>query len=85
MDFGKNADYMALGYVVTVILLLGMTAWIYLRYRALRREQEMIEQIAQEEQIERASAVASKASGALDPGATPIVRDMSAPSLREET
>ncbi|MBN1562678.1 MAG: hypothetical protein JXA10_02490 [Anaerolineae bacterium] len=48
-DFGDNADYMAMGYAVTGLFLGGMVLWMYLRYRVLGREQDLIDQIEAEE------------------------------------
>jgi heme exporter protein CcmD len=56
MDFGKYADYMALGYAAMALLLGGMVLWLYLRYRALIREEQAIEQMEAEERAERAAA-----------------------------
>jgi hypothetical protein len=48
-DFGDNANYMAMGYAVTAILLGGMILWMYVRYRGLEHEQELIDQLEAEE------------------------------------
>jgi hypothetical protein len=85
MDFGKYANYMAMGYAALGIILFVMIAWIAWRYRVLLREQDLVEQMAEEEQLERASAVAARARNTLDSDATPIMRDMTAPTLTEET
>jgi heme exporter protein CcmD len=53
-DFGKHADYMALGYAVAGIFLAGMVLWMALRYRALNREQDLIDQLEAEEHDEQA-------------------------------
>jgi hypothetical protein len=58
-DFGKHSDYMAMGYAAMGILLGGMVLWLYLRYRLLNREQQMIDQLeaeARDEREERALA-----------------------------
>ena len=56
MDFGKYADYMALGYAAMAVLLGGMVLWLYLRYRGLLREEQAIAQMEAEERAERAAA-----------------------------
>jgi hypothetical protein len=55
-DFGKHADYMALGYAMMALLLGGMVLWTYLRYRVLARESAELDRIEAEEQQERAAA-----------------------------
>ncbi len=50
MDFGKYADYMALGYAAMALLLSGMIGMIYWRYRRLYQEQAQIDQLEAEEQ-----------------------------------
>lgn len=49
MDFGKYADYMALGYAAMALVLGAMIAWIYWRYRMLYQEQAQIEQLEAED------------------------------------
>jgi heme exporter protein CcmD len=49
MDFGKYADYMALGYAAMAVLLSGMIGWIYWRYRMLFQEQAQIDQLEAED------------------------------------
>ena len=56
MDFGKYAEYMALGYVAMGVLLGGMVLWLVVRYRALIREEQMIAQMEAEERAERAAS-----------------------------
>ena len=56
-DFGKHADYMALGYAMMALLLGGMVLWTYLRYRVLARESAELDRIEAEERQERAAAV----------------------------
>lgn len=51
-DFGKHADYMAMGYAATGIFLAGMVLWLNLRYRVLGREQQTIDQLEAEERNE---------------------------------
>jgi hypothetical protein len=53
-DFGKHADYMALGYAMAGILLAGMVLWMALRYRALHHEEDLIDQLEAEERDEHA-------------------------------
>jgi hypothetical protein len=55
-DFGKHADYMALGYAMMGLLLGGMVVWLYFRYRVLARESAELDRIEAEEQQERAAA-----------------------------
>ncbi|MBP8974073.1 MAG: hypothetical protein KBH93_09370 [Anaerolineae bacterium] len=53
-DFGKYAEYMALGYAAMVFILALMIAWMAVRFRALRAQQEEIArleaEIAEEQQ-----------------------------------
>jgi hypothetical protein len=56
-DFGKHADYMALGYAVMGLLLGGMVLWTYFRYRTLAHESAELDRIEAEERMERAAAV----------------------------
>jgi hypothetical protein len=56
-DFGKHADYMALGYAMMGLLLGGMVLWTYFRYRVLARESAELDRIEAEERLERAAAV----------------------------
>ncbi len=51
--FGKYAEYMALGYSAMAVILGGMAAWVYLRYRQARREMARVEHMAQELRSER--------------------------------
>ena len=53
MDFGKFAEYMAIGYAAMAIILGSMIAWIYLRFRALLAQQEQIGQLEAEVAEER--------------------------------
>lgn len=59
MEFGKYANYMALGYAAMALLLGGMVLWLYLRYRGLIREEQAVEQMEAEERAERAAAPAA--------------------------
>lgn len=49
-DFGANADYMWMGYAVTVLVLASVIGWMAVRYRTLFREQALIDQLEAEEQ-----------------------------------
>ncbi len=51
--FGKYADYMALGYSAMALVLGGMAAWIYVRFRHAQREMARVEQKMQELREER--------------------------------
>lgn len=53
---GNYVEYMILGYAAMALILGGMIAWLYLRYRALKREAALVEQIAAEEQGDRVHA-----------------------------
>jgi heme exporter protein CcmD len=78
MDFGKYANYMALGYAAMALLLGGMLLWLYLRYRALVREEQAVEQMEAEERAERAAAAppAVRNDGASRvPTAEPITKE----------
>lgn len=78
---GKYAEYMILGYAAMALLLGGMIAWIYLRYRALKREAALVEQMAAEEQGDRVHAtVGALESDAQPEDATPGVSGMANPS-----
>lgn len=56
--FGKYSEYMALGYVAMGLILVGMIAWIYLRYAGLRNDQEQIARLEQEIAAERGDNIA---------------------------
>jgi hypothetical protein len=58
-DFGKHADYMALGYAAMGLLLGLMVLWLYLQYRVWLRQDMELDQLEAEEQQERA-ALASR-------------------------
>jgi hypothetical protein len=78
MDFGKYADYMALGYAAMALLLGGMVLWLYLRYRGLIREEQAIAQMEAEERAEREAATpaAGRTNGAgRVPTAEPITKE----------
>ncbi len=51
--FGKYADYMALGYSAMALVLGGMAAWIYLRYRQAQHKLAYLEQMARDLREER--------------------------------
>ena len=67
MDFGKYADYMAMGYGAMALILSAMIAWIYLRFRALIRENEAIAELEAELEQERAAGKAAPRAVAADP------------------
>jgi heme exporter protein CcmD len=78
MEFGKYANYMALGYAAMALLLGGMVLWLYLRYRALIREEQAIEQMEAEERAERAAAAPAVTRGdgaARVPTAEPVTKE----------
>jgi heme exporter protein CcmD len=78
-DFGKHADYMAIGYAVMALLLGGMVLWLYLRYRALENESAELDRIEAEEYAERdhvASAVGALEEQARPEAAAPGVSDL---------
>ncbi len=54
-DFGKYAEYMALGYAAMAFILGLMVAWIALRFRALRAQQEEVARLEAELAEERRS------------------------------
>ncbi len=58
MEFGKYANYMAMGYGAMALILSAMIAWIYLRFRALIRENEAISELEAELEAERAAGAA---------------------------
>ena len=62
MDFGKYADYMALGYAAMAVLLGGMVLWLYLRHRALIREEQTLDQMEAEERAGHTAAPAATRS-----------------------
>ncbi|NLE52649.1 MAG: heme exporter protein CcmD [Chloroflexi bacterium] len=78
---GKYAEYAILGYSAMALILGGMIAWMYLRYRALRREAALVEQVAAEEAGDRVhAAVGALESDAQPEDATPGVSGMANPS-----
>jgi hypothetical protein len=78
MDFGKYAEYMALGYASMALILGGMVFWLYWRFRMVLREAQMVEELEAEVRAERAAPV-EKVSYALDSDATPVI------ALQEES
>jgi hypothetical protein len=52
-DFGKYAEYMALGYAAMALILALMVAWIALRFRTLRAQQDEITRLEAELAEER--------------------------------
>lgn len=77
---GKFAEYMILGYASMAIILSGMVAWLYLRYRGLKREAALVEQMAAEERGGVHAAVGALESDAQPGQATPGVSGMANPS-----
>jgi len=78
---GMYAEYMILGYASMALILGGMIAWIYLRYRALRREAALVEQMAAEEHSDHVHAVVGALESEAQPDqATPGVSGMANPS-----
>jgi heme exporter protein CcmD len=78
---GKYAEYMILGYASMAILLSGMIAWIYWRYRMLFREEAMIDQFEAEERGDRvASAVGAVEEDVLPGQTSPGLSDMASPT-----
>jgi hypothetical protein len=67
MDFGKYADYMAMGYSAMALILAAMIAWIYLRFRALIRENEAVAELEAELEAERAAGKAAPREAAAEP------------------
>jgi len=52
-DFGKYAEYMALGYAAMAFILALMIAWMVVRFRALRAQQDEIARLEAEIAEER--------------------------------
>lgn len=78
---GKFAEYMILGYAAMAIILSGMVAWLYLRYRGLKREAALVEQMAAEEHGDRVHAAVGALESEAQPGqAAPGVSGMANPS-----
>ncbi len=67
MDFGKYAEYMALGYGAMALILAAMIAWMYLRFRALIRENEAVSELEAELEAERAAGKAAPREPAAEP------------------
>lgn len=61
-DFGKYAEYMALGYAAMALILALMVAWLVLRFRALRAQQEEIARLEAELAEERRAQTKAPAS-----------------------
>ena len=58
-----TTNYMILGYTITVIILVGMVAYLVLKARNLRAEYKLLESLEEEDKAERESAApASSAS-----------------------
>jgi hypothetical protein len=79
-EFGKHADYMAMGYAAMAILLGGMVLWLYLRYRILQREDLELDRIEAEEQQARGAAVARS-----EDEAAPVRSGIAAAAAPKET
>ncbi len=47
----ETTDYMLLGYVVTVIILVGLVTYLFLKARSLRAELEMLEAMENEGRV----------------------------------
>jgi len=78
---GEYVEYMIIGYAAMALILGGMIAWLYLRYRALKREAALVDQMAAEEQGDRVhAAVGALESEAQPDEATPGVTGMANPS-----
>ena len=78
-DFGKHADYMALGYAMMGLLLGGMVLWTYFRYRVLTRESAELDRIEAEERLERAAAVPRGSDDAVPARTSAAVTPSTAP------
>jgi|GEM_PF-3477832 heme exporter protein D len=72
-DFGKYAEYMALGYAAMALVLALMVVWIALRFRALRAQQEEIARLEAELAEERRAQAGSGASARAERPATGAV------------
>lgn len=80
MDFGKHADYMALGYAVMAVLLGGMIVWMYLRYVALNRDSRQLDALEAELREDRVRETVGAVEQDAQPGAaTPGLSGMAAP------
>ena len=53
LDFGKYAEYMALGYAAMALILALMVVWIALRFHALRAQEDEIARLEAELAEER--------------------------------
>ena len=67
---GKYAEYMILGYASMAVLLGGMIAWIYWRYRMLFREEALIDQYEAEERGDRVASSVGAVEEDVLPGET---------------
>ena len=79
-EFGKYAEYMALGYAATLLILGAMVVWLILRYQALRREEGHVNQLEAELRDEVAATVGAVEEQAQPEAATPGVSGMTNPS-----
>ncbi|HEX3052732.1 MAG TPA: Ig-like domain-containing protein [Aggregatilineaceae bacterium] len=84
--FGKHLDYMAIGYAVIALILGGLVVWLALRFQALRREEQLMDQMEAEDRAAGgdrvAAAVGAVEAQARPAAAAPGVTDMVAPSER---
>lgn len=72
-DFGKYAEYMALGYAAMALVLALMVIWIALRFRALRAQQDEIARLEAELAEERRAQARGGASVRAEKPATGAV------------
>ncbi|MCX7979410.1 MAG: heme exporter protein CcmD, partial [Bdellovibrionaceae bacterium] len=72
-DFGKYAEYMALGYAAMALILALMVAWLALRFRALRAQQEEIARLEAELAEERRTQASGGSSARAQRPATGTV------------
>jgi heme exporter protein CcmD len=78
---GKYAEYMILGYASMAVLLSGMIAWIYWRYRTLFQEEALLDQYEAEEHGDRvASSVGAMEEDVLPGETSPGMTDAASPS-----
>lgn len=77
---GKYAEYMILGYASMALLLGGMIAWIYWRYRMLFREEALIDQYEAEERGDRVASSVGAVEEAVSYGhVAPGITDTASP------
>lgn len=81
----KYAEYMALGYISMAVLLGGLIAWIYWRYRLAQRENRLLDQIEAEARQDRvAASIGAMEEDAQPEDATPGASGMESPMSRRE-